>query len=285
MAQEDRDRTAPVPGTGGDRRRLRYELLGCALHGHHLEGVTAERVRSGDRLLVREDPAGLRWHRCLRCDAWLPVSPPRQPDRPHPPGRAEITLPLRGKPLRDRYVLRLIALDRLLHFLVLGALAAGILVFADKRASLQAPFYRFLDLLQNGVGGTGGVSGRGLLGEVAKAFAVRSSTLWLVGLVIAAYALLEGVEAVGLWFTKRWAEYLTFVATTVLLVPEVYELTSRVTVTKVLTLIINLAVVVYLLVAKRLFGVRGGGRAEAAARERDLSWDALERVLPGPAEQ
>ncbi|MER7990800.1 DUF2127 domain-containing protein [Streptomyces noursei] len=281
MAEEERTAPAPVPGTGGDRRRLRYELLGCALHGHRLEGVTAQRVRPADALLAREDRDGLRWHRCLRCDAWVPVAPPPEPDRPHPPERHEIVLPLRGKPLRDRYVLRLIALDRLLHFLVLGALAAGILIFVDKRAGLQAPFYRFMDLLQNGLGGTSGVSQRGLLGEVAKAFAVRSSTLWLIGLVIAAYALLEGVEAVGLWFAKRWAEYLTFVATTVLLVPEVYELTSRVTVTKVLTLVINLAVVVYLLVAKRLFGVRGGGRVEAAERARDVSWDAVERVLPG----
>ncbi|GAA2690391.1 DUF2127 domain-containing protein [Streptomyces lunalinharesii] len=280
MAEEERAAPTPVPGTAGDRRRLRYELLGCALHGHRLEGVTAQRVRPADALLAREDRDGLRWHRCLRCDAWVPVAPPAQPDRPHPPERPEIVLPLRGKPLRDRYVLRLIALDRLLHFLVLGALAAGILLFVDKRAGLQAPFYRFMDLLQNGLGGTGG-SGRGLLGEVAKAFAVRSSTLWLIGLVIAAYALLEGVEAVGLWFAKRWAEYLTFVATTVLLVPEVYELTSRVTVAKVLTLVINLAVVVYLLVAKRLFGVRGGGRVEAAERARDVSWEAVERVLPG----
>ncbi|ANZ14134.1 DUF2127 domain-containing protein [Streptomyces noursei] len=280
MAEEDGDAPAPVPGTGDDRRRLRYELLSCALHGHHLEGVGAERVRPTDGLLVREDPEGLRWHRCLRCDAWVPVTPRPQPDRPHPPDRDEIALPLRGKPLRDRYVLRLIALDRLLHFVVLGALATGILVFADKRASLQAPFYRFMDLLQNGVGGAGGVSDRGLLGEVAKAFAVRSSTLWLIGLVIAAYALLEGVEAVGLWFGRRWAEYLTFVATTVLLAPEVYELLSRVTVTKVLTLLVNLAVVIYLLFAKRLFGVRGGGRAEAAERARDVSWEALERVPP-----
>ncbi|MGD3108793.1 DUF2127 domain-containing protein [Streptomyces sp. YGL11-2] len=272
----------PVPGTRADKRRLRYELLGCALHGHHLEGVDAARVRPGDGLVVRDRGDGLRWHRCLRCDAWVPQSPPEHPDRAFPPGRDEIALPLRGKPLRDRYVLRLIALDRLLHFVVLGALAVGVLLFADKRASLRAPFYRFMDLLQNGLGGAGGTR-QGLLGEVTKAFTVRSSTLWVIGLILAAYALLEGVEAVGLWYGRRWAEYLTFVATTVLLVPEVYELASRATITKVLTLIINLAVVAYLLFAKRLFGLRGGGRAEAAERERDSSWEALERVLPGPA--
>ncbi len=279
----ERRELAPAPGTPAARRRVHYELLGCGLHGHHLEGTGAARVRPDDALLVRETGEGLRWHRCLRCDAWLPLPPPDQPDREFPPGRDEITLPLRGKPLRDRYVLRLIALDRLLHFLVLGVLAVGVLLFADKRAALKAPFYRIMDLLQNGVGGPSGTEHHGLLGELSKAFAVRSSTLWVIGLVLAGYALLEGVEAVGLWFAKRWAEYLTFVATTVLLVPEVYELSSRVTATKILTLLINLAVVVYLLVAKRLFGLRGGGRVEAAERARDSNWEALERVLPGRA--
>jgi uncharacterized membrane protein (DUF2068 family) len=280
MAEENG--LAAAPGTGTEKHRLRYELLGCGLHGHHLVGTGARRVRPDDALLVREFADGLRWHRCLRCDAWLPLPPPARAEREFPPERDEITLPLRGKPLRDRYVLRLIALDRLLHFLVLGVLAVGVLVFADTRASLRAPFYRIMDVLQNGVGGASGTTRHGLLGDLAKAFAARSSTLWLIGLVLAGYALLEGVEAVGLWFTKRWAEYLTFVATTILLVPEVYELNSRVTPTKILTLLINVAVVVYLLVAKRLFGLRGGGRAEAAERARDSSWEALERVLPGP---
>ena len=36
--------------------------------------------------------------------------------------------------------------------------------------------------------------------------------------------------------------------------------------------IINLAVAVYLLYAKRLFGLRGGGRAERAEREADTGW-------------
>ena len=49
----------------------------------------------------------------MRCDSWLALTPPDHPTRKYPPARDEITLPLRGKPLRDRYVLRLIALDRL----------------------------------------------------------------------------------------------------------------------------------------------------------------------------
>lgn len=278
------ERGQAPPGTErpqGLRSRYHYELIGCGFRGHELVGTDAATIQPGDGLLVREPGDGLRWYRCVRCDAWVPLPPPAAPTRQHLPERSEIVLPLRGRPLRDRYVLRLIALDRLVHFLVLGTLAVAVFLFATDRAALSQTFYRVLDAVQGGVGGPSGPGGRGILRELERAFAAKSSTLWLVGSVLAGYAVLEGVEAVGLWFAKRWAEYLTFIATTLLLIPEVYELTGRITVTKIITLIINLAVVVYLLLAKRLFGLRGGGRAEAAERARDTGWEALERTLPG----
>ena len=104
--------------------------------------------------------------------------------------------------------------------------------------------------------------------------------MYLVGAVIAAYAGLEGVEAVGLWYGKRWAEYLTFVATIVFVPYEIHELIKSVTALKVVALIINVAIAVYLLYAKRLFGLRGGGRAERAEREADTGWTAIERATP-----
>jgi uncharacterized membrane protein (DUF2068 family) len=273
-----------APGTErpqGLRPRFHYELIGCGLRGHELVGTDVAEIRPVDGLLVRELGDGLRWYRCVRCDAWVVLPPPAAPIRQHLPERSEITLPLRGRPLRDRYVLRLIALDRLLHFLVLGTLAVAVFLFTADRAALSQTFYRVLDAVQGGVGGPSGQGGGGILRELQRAFAAKSSTLWLVGWVLAGYAVLEGVEAVGLWFAKRWAEYLTFIATTVLLIPEVYELTGRITVIKIIALIINLAVVIYLVFAKRLFGIRGGGRAEAAEQARDTGWQALERTLPG----
>jgi uncharacterized membrane protein (DUF2068 family) len=277
------ERTSP-PGVLRFRPRFHYELIGCGLRGHELVGTQAARLRPGDSLLARESADGLRWYRCLRCDAWVPLPRPTHPTTDHLPDRDEITLPLRGRPLRDRWVLRLIALDRVVHCLVLAVLAAGVFVFVDDRAQLSTTFFRVADAVQGGVGGPTGTTGTGILGELARAFAARPSTLLLVGLVLAAYAVLEGVEAVGLWRGRRWAEYLTFVATALLLIPEVYELTDRVTALKVATLVINLAVVAYLLVAKRLFGLRGGGRAETAERAGDTGWEALERATPaGPA--
>jgi hypothetical protein len=47
-----------------------------------------------------------------------------------------------------------------------------------------------------------------------------------------------------------------------------------------LALLLNLAVVVYLLLAKRLFGLHGGGKAERALYDADVGWPAIERATP-----
>jgi uncharacterized membrane protein (DUF2068 family) len=273
-----------APGTERPRRyrpKLRYELIGCGLHGHELLGTDAAELRAGDQLFARET-GGLRWYRCLRCDSWVVLTPPAQPARRYPPSREEITLPLRGRPLRDRYVLRLIAIDRVLHFLVLSALAAAVFLFAGNKAALNADFTRILHDLQGGLGGPIATSRRGVVHDLERLFAVSITNLYLAGAAIAAYAALEGTEAVGLWLGRRWAEYLTFVATVVFVPYEIYELTKSVTTLKILTLVINLAIVVYLLFSKRLFGLRGGGRAERAEYDADVGWPAIERATPQP---
>jgi uncharacterized membrane protein (DUF2068 family) len=271
-----------APGTEKPRRfipKLRYELIGCGLHGHEIVGTDAAALRPEDELFARES-GGLRWYRCMRCDSWLALTPPDHPARKFPPARDEIALPLRGKPLRDRYVLRLIAVDRILHFLVLSALAAAVFLFASDRAALNAEFTRILNDLQGGAGGPMTNSNHGIVHDLRYLFAVRIQNLYLVGAAIAAYALLEGIEAIGLWFAKRWAEYLTFVATIVFVPYEISELVKSITALKVVALIINLAIAVYLLYAKRLFGLRGGGKAERAEREADTGWTAIERATP-----
>jgi uncharacterized membrane protein (DUF2068 family) len=256
----------------------RWELVTCGLRGHTLVGTGAAAVRPQDEGLVREDPAGVfRWHRCLRCDAWVPRPRPAEPTIDHPPDPSEIEVPLRGRPLRDRWVLRLIAFDRLIHVLVLTALAAAIFVVAGHEHALQRDFNRIVDALQ--AGGGGPVSNTGVLGKLRSVFRVTPTHLREAGLVVLAYGILEAVEMVGLWFGRRWAEYLTFVATTVLVPFEVYEIAGRASAWKIITLIINLAIVVYLLLAKRLFGARGGGRAEREEKERDMSWSTLQQSV------
>jgi uncharacterized membrane protein (DUF2068 family) len=217
--------------------------------------------------------------RCLRCDSWLPLPAPEHPSRRYMPAREQIQLPLRGKPLRDKIILRLIAVDRAIHFLVLLALA--VFLIAAHEQELRQRFYRLLADIQGGVGGGPLESTHtGLVGDLDRLFSLDRGTLHLVGAGLIGYALLEGAEAVGLWFQRRWAEYLTFVATTLLVPLEVYELTVRVSWFKLAALIVNVAIVLYLLLAKRLFGLRGGGALERAEREHDIGWPALERGTP-----
>jgi len=272
------------PGTAKPQRflpKLHYELLVCGLRGHELLGADVAEVRESDALIVREQD-GLRWYRCLRCDSWLPLPAPEHPSRRYMPAREQIQLPLRGKPLRDKIVLRLIAVDRAIHFLVLALLALAVFLIAAHEQELRQRFYRLLADIQGGVGGGPLESTHtGLVGDLDRLFSLDRGTLHLVGAGLIGYALLEGAEAVGLWFQRRWAEYLTFVATTLLVPLEVYELTVRVSWFKLAALIVNVAIVLYLLLAKRLFGLRGGGALERAERERDIGWPALERGTPG----
>jgi uncharacterized membrane protein (DUF2068 family) len=261
------------------RPRFHWELLHCGIAGHALEGLDARTFRPEDAIFARA-AGGVRWHRCLRCDSWLPVDPPSTPTREHPRDRDEIELPLRGKPLRDRIVLRLIAINRALHFVVLALLGTIILIFSANREQLRSTFYKITADLTGGAVSGEGHAKHGLLHELDKLFTTTSSNLHLLGAVFLAYALVEGIEAVGLWMTRRWAEYLTFVVTTSLLPFEIYELTNKLSPFKVVAFVVNVAVAVYLLFAKRLFGVNGGAAAEEALHERDVGWQALERTSP-----
>ncbi len=252
----------------------------CATRGHDLVGTDAAELRPQDALLAREDEGGTRWYRCLRCDSWLALRAPNPPARRLAPERGEIELPLRGKPLRDKIVLRLIAIERAFHLVVLSALGVLVLVFAADRRTLRDTFYRIVADLQGGVSSGQTHPAGGLLGKLDEAFTTSSSHLHLLGAVLLVYGAVEGIEAVGLWYQRRWAEYLTFLVTTSLLPLEIYEIYDRASVFKVLALIVNAAVVIYLLRAKRLFGIRGGKAADEAEARRDLGWDALERTAP-----
>ena len=167
-----------APGTEKPRRfrpKLRYELIGCGLHGHEILGTDAAALRAEDELFAR-DSGGLRWYRCLRCDSWLALTPPEHPDQEVParPGRdhAAAAGQAAARPLRP-------AADRRgpsLHFLVLSALAAAVFLFAGNRAALNAEFTRILNDLQGGVGGPMTNSNHGIVHDLQYLFAVSIRT-------------------------------------------------------------------------------------------------------------
>ena len=65
------------------------------------------------------------------------------------------------------------------------------------------------------------------------------------------YAVLFLIEGTGLFYEQRWAEYLTLVATASFVPLEIYELAKSVDVFKISILVINLAIIAFLIITIR----------------------------------
>src|SRR6202030_4432495 len=65
------------------------------------------------------------------------------------------------------------------------------------------------------------------------------------------YSALFLTEGIGLALRKRWAEYLTIISTASLLPLEVYEIAKHVSAAKIVVLLANIAIVVYLVLEVR----------------------------------
>lgn len=65
------------------------------------------------------------------------------------------------------------------------------------------------------------------------------------------YSALFLTEGVGLALRKRWAEYLTIISTASLLPLEVYEIAKRADAARLVVLLANIAIVVYLVIEVR----------------------------------
>lgn len=76
--------------------------------------------------------------------------------------------------------------------------------------------------------------------------ALAPNSLRLVGAGAFLYAALFITEGVGLWRQRRWAEYLTVVATASFIPFEIFEISRRLTLPRVGAFVMNVLVVVYL---------------------------------------
>lgn len=253
----------------------------CSWSGHVAPAAAVATLAPGDDALGRDLPDGTRLVRCLRCDLWLRVAPPPAAEARWSamPDLDQLDLPLRGRALHDRLVLRLIAVERSLHTLVFGAVAVVALLVELRLGAIEGWAADTLDALRAGVDQTSRAGSHDwLVDQLQRLADVRSDTLWTLIAVSAALAVMEGAETIGLWRGRRWAEYLTVVATSVLLPLEVRDLLTRPTALRALMLALNLAVLAWLVWAKRLFGLRGG----TAAAEHATKWAAVldERCTP-----
>ena len=72
-----------------------------------------------------------------------------------------------------------------------------------------------------------------------------------LGLAVFSYGSLFMVEGAGLWMGRGWAEYLTIIATGLLIPLEIYELIQKISVPRVAALVVNVVIVIYLIVRVR----------------------------------
>jgi uncharacterized membrane protein (DUF2068 family) len=139
---------------------------------------------------------------------------------------------------KDR-LLPWIAAERTFRAIVLTVV--GIVLVTHPHADWSAEIASFaqklgLDPKQNWI--------QRILKDAAK---IKSSKNLLFGLIALGYGALEAAEAYGLWHRRRWGEWLTVLATSLLLIPEIWELTKSTTPLKLGALLVNIAVVLYLL--------------------------------------
>src|SRR5581483_24507 len=229
-----------------------FALRSCGLRGHATFAPDEPDLRER---LKADTPAGQACG-CWHCETFV-VGPPRDSS----PANTAPEIP-RGRMLRDRTLMRALAVERAIRCVILLLVAAGVFKVTGSRERLRHAFEQDLPLLKplaNQIGFNPDNSK--IVHHIAHAFSLSSSTLTWIAIGLTAYAVIELIEAIGLWLVARWGEYFAVVATSVFLPLEVYELTEKVTALRVTAFLINVVAVVWLLWSKRLFGLNGGGEA------------------------
>jgi uncharacterized membrane protein (DUF2068 family) len=229
-----------------------WNLRSCSRHGHVTYTPDEPELRAK---LEADTPLGDAW-RCLRCGTYVLGDA-------HGTGPAQdAPVLLRGKALRSAFILRALAIERWVRGIILILLGVAVIEIKSTRVSLQdlfekdltalAPFFRQIQFK---------VSDSTTVTSIEKILNAKASTLNLIAIGLIGYGALQLLEGIGLWSLKRWGEYVAVVGTTLFIPLEVYELTEKVSWLKIAVLVVNLAAVAYLLWSKRLFGIRGGGKA------------------------
>ena len=210
--------------------------------------------------LEASTPLGEAW-RCLRCGTYVLGPPDGSGPADHAP-----TL-LRGKALRSAFILRALAIERWVRGVIILLIGIAVLQLESNQVSIKDLVNQDLHLLKPFFDQIKfNVSDSGLVRAAENALNASPTTLNLVAAFLILYGVLQLVEGLGLWLLKRWGEYFAVVATSLFIPLEVYELTEKITWLRVVALIVNVAAVVYLLVSKRLFGIRGGHAAYQRAQ-------------------
>lgn len=247
-----------------------WNLYRCGRIGHITYNPDEPRLRVYMRASAT---AGELW-RCLRCGTYVHGDPTGS----GPAVKAPVVK--RGAEIRSELILRVFAVERFIRFLLFGGVAYLIWQFGHSKQSIQHIVSRDLPIVRSTFNQLGfNVNHSKLLLDVRKIFHISPHTLSLLAVGVALFAVVELFEGIGLWLSKRWGEYFAMVVTSLGLPYEIWELTIKLSWFKLTLFAINLALVLYLVLTKRLFGVRGGRHAfEARLRSDSVFEDAAQEA-------
>jgi uncharacterized membrane protein (DUF2068 family) len=140
-----------------------------------------------------------------------------------------------AEPQRRDRVIVVIGILKLLKALVL--VAAAISVFATLRGS----FRTYLKELAAG-------SGREIITRaVADLTGSSAHRIELIGTLLLMYAALFTVEGIGLLSRRVWAEWMTIIITCSFIPLEIYEVIEKGSPIKVLVMVVNILIAIYLI--------------------------------------
>lgn len=91
---------------------------------------------------------------------------------------------------------------------------------------------------------------------IEKAGMIGNDTFIGITLIIFIFGVFNLVESWGLHLKRRWAEWLTVIATSALIPFEIYEIIKEISTFKIVVLVINCLIVYYLAKHKELFKSR-----------------------------
>ena len=265
IASQDSDRVTTSPTVGAaaaaplTRRDALWVLRRCGRRGHQLAWLD-------DPLADQDEGTDPPTLRCLRCGTFIEPDDPAvgavhgSADARVP--LAEVPLPVRGSHGRKLALLRVVAVERALRALLLLALASAIFAVGAHRDTVVAHVNEIVVSaypLAQQIGWD--IQHSHMIELLLEGLGASPWAYTALGVGVTGYAILQFVEAFGLWGGRRWAEYLAVIATSVFIPLEVYEIVHTASPLKILLFVVNLAIIGYLIWKGRLFGVRGGHEA------------------------
>ena len=248
----------------------------CGMRGHVAPASTVSQIRPQDAKLAVSSGGDGRLCRCVRCDTWVDYEEPEPglvSSETIPPEN-ELPRPLQGRALNERITVRGIAVLRALNALMFALVSVLLLVLLLGLPEIQTFASTQLQQLQDLISQYRPTDSLVSVWEQRIADLQRWQFAVLLVLAVG-YTVLQAVEAVYLWQGKRWAEYLTAIESMVFLPYLGYNVFRDPAPLHLGSLALESAIVIYLVFAKRLFGVRGGDRRLQELFSQEMDWPRI----------